>query len=237
MRAPSSGWLYSPRSRTGGVEDVCILVCDGLKGCPTRVSATWPLTTVQTCLLHLIRNTFRYASRKDWDALGKQLRPVYTAPSAAAAAERFDEFAGTWGSRYPAVIRLWRNAWEEFIGVPGLRRGDPPSDLLDQRHREPGRPVSAGDPGPRPLLNRAGRAQVPLPGHPSARPHGSRSGHAGPFAGSPPSTPLSSPSNAASSHPQPTNQDQLHRRSDSPRRRAGKGLLVREPLGVVAGGK
>lgn len=78
-----------------GVEDVCILVCDGLKGLPDSVSATWPLTTVQTCLLHLIRNTFRYASRRDSGALGKQLRPVYTAPSAAAAAERFDEFAGT----------------------------------------------------------------------------------------------------------------------------------------------
>jgi len=54
-----------------GVEDVCILVCDGLKGLPDSVSATWPLTTVQTCLLHLIRNTFRYASRKDSGALGK----------------------------------------------------------------------------------------------------------------------------------------------------------------------
>ncbi len=74
---------------------------------------------MQTCLLHLIRNTLRYASRKDSGALGKALRPVYTAPSPTAAAERFDEFAGTWGSREPAVIRLWRNAWEEFIGVPG----------------------------------------------------------------------------------------------------------------------
>ncbi len=85
------------------------LVCDGLWGLPDSVTATWALTTVQTCLLHLIRNTFRYSSRKDWEGLGK-LRPVYTAPSAAAAAERFDEFAGTWGSREPAVIRLWRNA-------------------------------------------------------------------------------------------------------------------------------
>ncbi len=98
-----------------GVEDVCILVCDGLKGLPESVSATWPLTTVQTCLLHLIRNTFRYASRKDSGALGKQLRPVYTAPSAAAAAERFEDFASSWGGRDPAVTRLWRNAWEEFI--------------------------------------------------------------------------------------------------------------------------
>jgi putative transposase len=98
-----------------GVEDVCILVCDGLKGLPDSVNTVWPLTTVQACLLHLIRNTFRYASRRDWDALGKQLRPVYTAPTAAAAKDRFDEFAATWGAQYPAVVRLWRAAWDEFI--------------------------------------------------------------------------------------------------------------------------
>jgi transposase-like protein len=98
-----------------GVEDVCILVCDGLEGLPDSVTATWPLTTVQACLLHLIRNTFRYASRRDWDAIGKQLRPIYTAPTAAAAADRFTEFADTWGGQYPAIVRLWRAAWAEFI--------------------------------------------------------------------------------------------------------------------------
>jgi len=98
-----------------GVDDVCIVVCDGLKGLPDSVTTTWPLATVQACLLHLIRNTFRYASRRDWDALGKQLRPVYTAPTAAAAADRFAEFADTWDKQYPAVVRLWRAAWEEFI--------------------------------------------------------------------------------------------------------------------------
>ena len=98
-----------------GVEDVCILVCDGLKGLPDSVTTTWPLTTVQACLLHLIRNTFRYASRRDWDAIGKQLRPVYTAPTAAAAADRFAEFADRWGQAYPAVVKLWQSAWEEFI--------------------------------------------------------------------------------------------------------------------------
>jgi putative transposase len=101
--------------RNRGVEDVCILVCDGLKGLPDSVTTTWPLATVQACLLHLIRNTFRYASRRDWDALGKQLRPIYTAPTAAAAADRFDEFADTWGAQYPAIVRLWRAAWDEFI--------------------------------------------------------------------------------------------------------------------------
>jgi putative transposase len=98
-----------------GVEDVCILVCDGLKGLPDAVTTAWPLTTVQACLLHLIRNTFRYASRRDWDAISKQLRPIYTAPTAAAAAARFDEFTQAWGGQYPAVVKLWQAAWEEFI--------------------------------------------------------------------------------------------------------------------------
>jgi putative transposase len=98
-----------------GVADVCIAVCDGLRGLPDSVTTTWPLTTVQACILHLIRNTFRYASRRDRDAIGRQLRPVYTAPTEAAAAARFEELAEQWGGQYPAIVRLWRAAWTEFI--------------------------------------------------------------------------------------------------------------------------
>ena len=98
-----------------GVEDVCIAVCDGLKGLPESITTTWQYATVQACILHLIRNTFRYASRKDWDELARDLRPVYTAINAEMAAVRFDEFADKWGARYPAIITLWRSAWEEFI--------------------------------------------------------------------------------------------------------------------------
>jgi putative transposase len=66
-------------------------------------------------VIHLIRNTFRYASRKYWDQMARDLRPVYTAPTAAAAKERFTEFAATWGQQYPAIVRLWDNAWAEFV--------------------------------------------------------------------------------------------------------------------------
>jgi putative transposase len=97
-----------------GVEDVCIVVCDGLKGLPEAIAATWPLAIVQTCVLHLIRNTFRLASRADWDAMARDLRPIYVAPSEQAAKERFGEFAATWGEKYPAVIRLWETNWAEF---------------------------------------------------------------------------------------------------------------------------
>jgi putative transposase len=71
-----------------GVDDVCIVVCDGLKGLPESIEATWPLAIVQTCVLHLIRNTFRLASRSDWDKMARDLRPVYTAVNEADAAAR-----------------------------------------------------------------------------------------------------------------------------------------------------
>jgi len=98
-----------------GVEDVCIVVCDGLKGLPEAIGNTWPLAIVQTCVLHLIRNTFRFASKRDWDKMSRDLRPVYTAVSEHEAKERFVEFTEIWGERYPAVIRLWENAWAEFV--------------------------------------------------------------------------------------------------------------------------
>jgi putative transposase len=101
--------------RNRGVRDVFFLVCDGLKGLPEVVSNVWPAAIVQTCIIHLIRNTFRLASRRDWDALKRAMKPIYTAVNAAAARAAFDEMAGTWGTRYPAVVRLWDNAWEEFI--------------------------------------------------------------------------------------------------------------------------
>jgi transposase-like protein len=71
--------------------------------------------TAGACVLHLIRNTFRYASKADWEKLAKDLRPVYTAVNPGQAALRFEEFAETWGGKYPAIITLWRKAWEELI--------------------------------------------------------------------------------------------------------------------------
>jgi len=101
--------------RNRGIKDVFFLVCDGLKGLPEVVSNVWPLTTVQTCIIHLIRNTFRLASKKDWDALRRDVKPIYTAVNADTARAALDDVEDKWGKRYPAVIRLWRNAWAEFI--------------------------------------------------------------------------------------------------------------------------
>jgi transposase-like protein len=98
-----------------GVQDVCIAVCDGLRGLPDAINTVWELTTVQACILHLIRNTFRYASRKYWDQIGHDLRPVYTAATEAEARLRFEEFTEKWGKPYPAITKLWQNAWSEFV--------------------------------------------------------------------------------------------------------------------------
>ena len=109
-------WLHVlTELKNRGVADVCIVVCDGLKGLPDAVTATWPQTVVQTCIVHLLRNSFRYASRKDWPAIAKELRPVYQAATEQAALDAFAEFSSTWEARYPAIIRLWENAWAEFV--------------------------------------------------------------------------------------------------------------------------
>ncbi|MEV0882115.1 IS256 family transposase [Micromonospora echinofusca] len=101
--------------RNRGVKDVFFLVCDGLKGLPEVVTNVWPRTVVQTCIIHLIRNTFRLTSRRYWDELKRDIKPIYTAVNATAARVAFDDLADKWGDRYPAVIRLWDNAWAEFI--------------------------------------------------------------------------------------------------------------------------
>ncbi len=109
-------WLHVlTEIKNRGVADCCIVVCDGLKGLPEAIGTVWPQAITQTCIVHLLRNSFRYASRKDWTALAKDLRPVYTAPTEAAALDRFAEFAATWETRYPAIVRLWENAWAEFV--------------------------------------------------------------------------------------------------------------------------
>jgi putative transposase len=98
-----------------GTVDVLIVVCDGLRGLPEAIGDVWPLAIVQTCVLHLIRNTFRYASKADWAELARDLRPIYSAPTEQAAHERLDELNVKWGERYPAVVKLWQNAWAEFV--------------------------------------------------------------------------------------------------------------------------
>jgi len=98
-----------------GVRDVFFLVCDGLKGLPDSVATVFPDTTVQTCVIHLIRGTFKFASKKYWQQLAVDMKRIYTAPNADAAWAAFEEFEETWAKPYPAIATLWRGAWSTFI--------------------------------------------------------------------------------------------------------------------------
>ncbi|WP_240799455.1 IS256 family transposase [Streptomyces sp. A0958] len=98
-----------------GARDVLMLVCDGLTGLPDAVNTVWPATIVQTCVVHLLRNSFRYAAGQDWEKTAKALKPVHTAPTEDAALERFLECGEAWGRKYPAIVRLRESACAEFV--------------------------------------------------------------------------------------------------------------------------
>ena len=113
--------------KTRGVGDVLIAVTDGLKGMPEALGAVFPETTLQTCVVHLIRNSLDYASWKDRKALAAAIKPIYTAPSAEAALAELDAFAsGAWGQKFPTVAAAWRRAWDRVIPFfafpPAIRR-------------------------------------------------------------------------------------------------------------------
>ena len=113
--------------RTRGVLDIPIAVTDGLSGMPTALEAVFPQTTLQTCIVHLIRNSLDYASWKDRKRLAAALRPIYAAASAEAAEAALDAFEdGEWGRKFPTVVAAWRRAWAQVIPFftfpPEIRR-------------------------------------------------------------------------------------------------------------------
>jgi len=160
--------------RNRGVNDVCILVCDGLRGLVESVADIWPLAIVQTCVLHLVRNTFRYA---------KQAVLVRARPRPAARLHRFDR-AGSAG----ALRRVRREVGRALPGdhpavgdrlgrvraVPDLQPRDPQGHLFDERDRERARTAAAQRPSARTLPDRAGGDEVPSPRRPQPRPYRSR---------------------------------------------------------------
>ena len=113
--------------KTRGCNDILIAVTDGLKGMGEALGVVYPATTLQTCIVHLIRNSLDYASWKDRKALAAAIKPIYTAPSAEAAAAELDAFEqGSWGRRFPTVVASWRRAWSSVIPFfafpPDVRR-------------------------------------------------------------------------------------------------------------------
>lgn len=102
--------------RNRGIEDVLLTVVDGLKGFPEAITAVFPETIVQTCIVHLLRNSMDFVSWKDRKNLASALKEVYRAPSAEAAEKALTAFEeGPWGTRYPAIGQSWRRTWAEVI--------------------------------------------------------------------------------------------------------------------------
>jgi putative transposase len=102
--------------KTRGVNDILIAVTDGLKGMPEALDAVYPQTTLQTCIVHLIRNSLYYAGWKDRRAVAAALRPIYTASSAEAAESELNAFErGPWGKKFPLIVAVWRRAWDRMI--------------------------------------------------------------------------------------------------------------------------
>ena len=113
--------------KTRGVEDILIAVTDGLKGMPEALAAVFPATTLQTCIVHLIRNSLDYAGWKDRKALAAAIKPIYTALNAEVAAAELDAFEqSAWGLKFPTVVKSWRSAWDRVIPFfafpPAVRR-------------------------------------------------------------------------------------------------------------------
>jgi putative transposase len=127
--------------KTRGVADILIAVTDGLKGIGEALGAVFPATTLQTCIVHLIRNSLDYASWKDRKLLAAALRPVYTAASAEAAAQALEEFErSAWGQKYPTVTASWRRAWDRVIPFfafpPAVRRVVYTTNAIESIHSQ-----------------------------------------------------------------------------------------------------
>ncbi len=104
-----------------GVNDILIACVDGLKGFPEAIEATFPATTVQTCIVHLIRHSLKYVPRRQYEQVTKDLRPIYTAIDADAAMHALEAFEEKWGQQIPVIGQAWRNAWEHvtpFMAFP-----------------------------------------------------------------------------------------------------------------------
>jgi putative transposase len=106
--------------KSRGVNDILIAVVDGLKGFPEAITTVFPQTLVQTCVVHLIRNSLAFVSWKDRKAVMPSLKAIYRAEAADIALTRLEEFEAEWGKRYPAIGKIWRRAWEHVIPFFGF---------------------------------------------------------------------------------------------------------------------
>jgi putative transposase len=127
--------------KTRGCQDILIAVTDGLKGMEDALAAVFPRTTLQTCIVHLLRNSLDFANWKQRKPLAATLRAIYTAPSADLAADALDAFErGEWGQRFPTIVAAWRRAWTRVIPFfafpPEIRRVIYTTNALESVHAQ-----------------------------------------------------------------------------------------------------
>lgn len=104
-----------------GLQDILIACVDGLKGFPDAINSVYPQTHIQLCIIHMVRNSLKYVSWKDYKAVTSGLKAVYQAPTEEAALMALDAFAGEWDDKYPQISKSWRAHWENlntFFGYP-----------------------------------------------------------------------------------------------------------------------
>ena len=123
--------------KTRGCQDILIAVVDGLKGLAEAINTVYPKTTMQTCIVHLIRNSLDYAGWKDRKTVAAALRPIYAAANEQAAQQALQDFAdGPWGAKHPTIVQAWQRAWEYvtpfFVFAPEIRRVIYTTDEIDK---------------------------------------------------------------------------------------------------------
>src|SRR3954452_24093802 len=134
-------WLHVLTDlRQRGVADVLVACVDGLTGFPDAIEAVFPQTWVQTCLVHLVRSSLRFVPYKDRRAVAKDLKRIYTATDAAAAADELQRFAEAWDERFPTISRSWLEHWERIIPFlafpPELRRAVYTTNSIEALNRQ-----------------------------------------------------------------------------------------------------
>lgn len=126
--------------KSRGVEDILITCVDNLKGFSEAIAASYPKSDIQKCVVHQIRNSLKYVSYKDYKAVTAALKPIYKASTEEAALEELDKFEEIWSSKYPLVVRSWRNNWDElatfFRYPPEMRRLIYTTNLIEGYHRQ-----------------------------------------------------------------------------------------------------
>ncbi|RNB76712.1 IS256 family transposase [Brevibacillus fluminis] len=134
-------WLHVLNElKNRGVQDILIISVDNLKGFTEAISASYPKTEIQKCVIHQIRNSIKYVSYKDLKKITSALKPIYKATTEEAALEELDQFERTWGEKYPLMVRSWRNNWSEiatfFKYPPEIRKLIYTTNVIESYHRQ-----------------------------------------------------------------------------------------------------